>query len=314
LPRETVVPVKIRDLPHELGDALTAANVLAAVPIASPRRYWGWVFITTDLRGASFGDDDDAAVAATTDQLALTLDAADLLARAVAVERSLAHAEKLAAIGELAARFAHEIRNPVTAARSLAQQLARDPASPLNAEHAGIILEELERVERQVRDLLRFARREELALEPVDLGVLVRATARDLEPRLTAGGITIALDTAADVVARADREKLRRVIVNLIENAMDALGNGHAEKHLGLVVARDAESAVVRVADDGPGIPLESQARIFDPFVSLKPSGTGLGLAIAKRTVDAHGGHISFTSRPGTTAFEIRLPIAEMRS
>jgi signal transduction histidine kinase len=315
LPRETVVPVKIRDLPHELGDALTAANVLAAVPIASPRRYWGWVFITTDLRGASFGDDDDAAVAATTDQLALTLDAADLLARAVAVERSLAHAEKLAAIGELAARFAHEIRNPVTAARSLAQQLARDPASPLNAEHAGIILEELERVERQVRDLLRFARREELALEPVDLGVLVRATARDLEPRLTAGGITIALDTAADVVARADREKLRRVIVNLIENAMDALGNGHAEKHLGLVVARDAVSAVVRIADDGPGIPLEAQARIFDPFVSLKPSGTGLGLAIAKRTVDAHGGHISFTSRPGTTAFEIRLPIeADVRS
>ena len=315
IPREPVVPVNIRDLPIELSDALTAANVLAAAPIESPRQWWGWVFITTDLRGASFSDDDDAAVAATIDQLALTLDAADLLARAVAVERSLAHAEKLAAIGELAARFAHEIRNPVTAARSLAQQLARDPASPLNAEHAGIILEELERVERQVRDLLRFARREELTLEPVDLGVLVRATARDLEPRLTAGGITVELDTTVDVVARADREKLRRVIVNLIENAMDALGNGRAEKHLALVVARDAESAVVRVADDGPGIPPEAQARIFDPFVSLKPSGTGLGLAIAKRTVDAHGGVISVASRPGSTAFEIRLPIeTEVRS
>jgi signal transduction histidine kinase len=309
LPRQAVVPVKVRDLPPDLSDALTAADVLAAVPVASPRRWWGWVFITTDLRGASFGDDDDAAVAATTDQLALTLDAADLLARAIAVERSLAHAEKLAAIGELAARFAHDIRNPVTAARSLAQQLTRDPTAPENAETAAIILEELERVERQVRDLLRFARREELALEPVDLGALVRATARDFEPRLAAGGIAIELDTAAGVVARADREKLRRVIVNLIENAMDALGNGRTEKHLGLVVARDAGSAVVRVADDGPGIPLEAQARIFEPFVSLKPTGTGLGLAIAKRTVDAHGGSISVASRPGATAFEVRLPI-----
>ena len=107
-----------------------------------------------------------------------------------------------------------------------------------------------------------------------------------------------------------DWDELVQVVQNLIENAMDALGNGRAEKHLALGVARDGGSAVLRDVDDGPGIPEEAQARVFDPFVSFKPSGTGLGLAIAKRTVDAHGGTIAVTSRPGATAFEVRLPLA----
>ena len=112
-------------------------------------------------------------------------------------------------------------------------------------------------------------------------------------------------------MARADREKLRQVLVNLIENAMDALGNGRADKHLTLAVARDPTTAMLRVTDNGPGIPDVEQARIFEPFVSLKPSGTGLGLAIAKRTIDAHGGTITLASRPGATTFEIRLPLSE---
>jgi signal transduction histidine kinase len=264
----------------------------------------------TGFFGGTFREDDAEMFEGFVDQLALVLDAADLLARTVAAERSLAHAEKLAAIGELAARFAHDIRNPVTGARSLAQQLARDPMSPANAEHAGIILEELERVERQVRELLRFARRDELALAPTDVSALVRATAHAFADRLAADGIDLGLDITDGVVARADGEKVRRVLVNLIENAMDALQNGRPEKHLALGVARDGERAIVRIADDGAGIPIEAQPSVFDPFVSLKPSGTGLGLAIAKRIVDAHGGTITFSSRPGATAFEIRLPLA----
>jgi len=310
IPDHPLAAIHFRDLPPAASDALTAADVLAVIPLASPRRRWGWLFLTTDLRGASFDDEDDAGLVAVADQTALSLDTADLFARTLAVERSLAHAEKLAAIGELAARFAHEIRNPITAARSLAQQLARDPASPLNAEHAGIILEELERVERQVRELLRFARREELELGPVDVGALASATARDLATRLTAGGIALTVDTGDSVVARADRDKLRQVLVNLLENAMDALQNGRPEKHIAVAVTRDGDHAVVRVADDGVGIPTEAQSRIFDPFVSLKSSGTGLGLAIAKRAIDAHNGTITFTSRPGATTFEVRVPLA----
>jgi len=310
LPAGSYGSSELRELPLALREALVEANVgLGAAAVDSPRRRWGHLFMNTGFFGGTFREDDAAAFKAFVDQLALLLAGAALLERTRAVERSLAHAEKLAAIGELAARFAHEIRNPVTAARSLAQQLARDPTSALNAEHAEIILVELERVEQQVRDLLRFSRREELRLDTVDLGALVRATAADFRARFAAAGIAAEVDTRDGVVARVDREKLRQVLVNLVENAVDALGNGAAEKRLRLGAVASDGSAVLRVTDNGSGIPADALVRIFEPFVSLKPSGTGLGLAIAKRTIDAHGGSIDVTSHPGATTFEIHLPL-----
>src|SRR5439155_202586 len=212
------------------------------------------------------------------DQLGLVLDAAELLARTVAVERSLAHAEKLAAIGELAARIAHEIRNPVTAARSLAQQLAREPTSPFAAEHR-LILGELERVERQVAALLRFARREDFRFEPVDLAELARATLEAFRPRLEAGGVTLELALADGVTARADREKLRQVLVNLLENALDAMtAEAGGPRTLSVAVGNGHGAAALEVRDSGPGVPADALSHLGEPFFSTKPSGTGLGL------------------------------------
>src|SRR5262249_13767234 len=111
---------ELRELPAAVREALTRADVgLGTLSIRSPRRRWGHLFLRTGFLGGTFDEPDLVALTAFSDQLALLLDGADLLTRAVAVERSLAHAEKLAAVGELAARIAHEIRNPVTAARSL---------------------------------------------------------------------------------------------------------------------------------------------------------------------------------------------------
>ncbi|TMA37137.1 MAG: hypothetical protein E6J75_09440 [Deltaproteobacteria bacterium] len=309
-PRNSFGLGRFRELPLPLRDALIEADVVAVVPVASPRRCWGQLFVTTDLLGASFSDTDDEGLDAVANQLASLLDAAELLTRAVAVERSLAHAEKLAAIGEMAARIAHDIRNPVTAARSLAQQLGREPGSPFAAEHA-VILAELERVERLVAALLRFARREDLRFEAVDVGDLARDAVEALRPRLEAGGIGVDLELRAGVVARADREKLRQVLVNLLDNAIDALGEVPAPRRLVLGVDGENGTASVRVEDSGPGVPAEALPRLFEPFFSLKAKGTGLGLAIAKRTVDAHGGRIDAApgSRAGMT-FSIELPLA----
>lgn len=287
-----------RDLPRPLADALMAADVMMVVPIASPTRRWGHAFIRTDLRGSTFNDDEDAAIDGVADQLALLLDGCELLSRTLAVERQLAHAEKLAAIGELAARVAHEIRNPITAARSLAQQLAREPSAPFK-EELGIILEELERVERQVAALLRFAKREELTYEPVDVGALVRATVEHCRPRLDAAGTAVELEAPAGIVARGDAEKLRQVLINLIENAADALAACPGPRALWLVVERTAERVAVAVRDSGPGVAADVLPRLVEPFFSLKPSGTGLGLAIARRTVEAHGGRLVMASPPG---------------
>ena len=293
-----------------LASALTASDVVAVVPIVSPRQQWGCAFVSTDLRGASFGAEDDGALGGFADQLALALDAAALLTRAVAVERSLAHAEKLATIGETAARIAHDIRNPVAVARSLAQELASDLTSPLTAEPAGLMLEALDRVEHQVRGLLRFARRDELRLEPVDLGLLVRATVADLRGRLESAEIAVALTAPDEIVAGGDREKLRQVVINLVENAIDALAERPQARELGVAVSAAARCAVLCIRDNGPGIPADALPHVFDPFFSLKTAGTGLGLAIVKRTVDAHGGRIAVGSTSGQgTTFEVVLPL-----
>jgi signal transduction histidine kinase len=302
---------ELRELPAAVREALTRADVgLGTLAIRSPRRRWGHLFLRTGFLGGTFDEPDLVALTAFSDQLALLLDGADLLTRAVGVERSLAHAEKLAAVGELAARIAHEIRNPVTAARSLAQQLVREPAAPFQ-EELGIILAELERVERQVASLLRFARRDELHVAPVDLAELVRGVLASLRPRLDAASIALALDLRAGVLARADGEKLRQVLINLLENALDALAGAEAPRRISVDVVGVNGHATLALADSGPGVPTDALPRLFEPFFSLKPDGTGLGLAIAKRTIEAHEGCITAVPGPhGGLLIEIELPLA----
>lgn len=301
---------EVGQLPTELRSLRADAGIVAVFRVQGRIGLRGHLLLShRDRVGASLREHDIQAIEAFGHQLGLLLDGIDLLERAVAVERSLGHAEKLATVGELAARIAHEIRNPVTAARSLAQQLVREPDAPFR-EELQIILDELERVERQIKSLLRFARNDELERSPVDLGELLRTTVRQVQPRLGPLGIEVCLETAPGVIANVDREKLRGVLVNLLENARDALATSTGERHLGLAVTRLDHSARIRVTDSGPGVSEEDLAQIFEPFVSSKAHGTGLGLAIARRTVEAHGGWIQASpALEGGLCFEIDLPL-----
>jgi signal transduction histidine kinase len=296
-----------------LRQALADADGDLVVPIVSPRGRWGDLFVSEGLFAHVTQEDQHVETLEEFGaQLARVLDAAELLARTVVVERSLAHAEKLAAIGELTARIAHEIRNPVAAARSLAQQLAREPASPFGTEHE-LILTELDRVERQVADLLRFARRDELRLERVDVGMLARTTVQQCRPRLEAAGIAVELALQEGVTATADRERLRQVLLNLIENAIDALAERPGARRLDVAVGTANGSATLRVSDNGPGVSADALPHLFEPFFSLKPSGTGLGLAIARRTIEAHGGRIAAAAENGGgMTLDIELPLGAM--
>jgi signal transduction histidine kinase len=188
--------------------------------------------------------------------------------------------------------------------------MVRDPSSPHAAEHAELILAELGRVERQVQALLRFARREEFSFEPVDLGELVRSALEPLRARLEANGVAVEVDIDAGVVARGDREKLRQVVMNLLDNAADAVG-GSDDKRVALAVHGMNGAAVLEVRDSGPGVPVEALPRLFEPFFSLKTTGTGLGLAIVKRTVEAHGGRVEARAAAGAgLSLRVELPAA----
>ena len=172
-----------------------------------------------------------------------------------------------------------------------------------------MIREELDRVERQVADLLHFARREEPRLEAVNLGALVEATVTQLRPQLESAGVVVTLDLQPDIAARADRERFRQVLVNLVENAAEALG-GAPRRELCVRVAAANGHATLQLSDTGPGVPEDAMPRLFEPFFSLKANGTGLGLAIAKRTLEAHGGRITAAIRPeGGMTFDVDLPL-----
>jgi len=203
---------------------------------------------------------------------------------------------------ELAAGVAHEIRNPITAAKSLVQQMEEEPGAPENVEYARVALEELTRVERSVSHLLRFARDEELRMGVVRLADVVDSALETFRDRVARSGIRLEREIDGEGEIRGDAEKLRRVVINLVSNAIDAIdearpGGGRVTIGVGENLA--GTQVWLRVADDGPGLDAETLRRIWSPFYTSKAHGTGLGLPICRKLVEAHGGTLEASARPG---------------
>ena len=212
----------------------------------------------------------------------------------------------------LAAGVAHEIRNPITAAKSLVQQMGEDPSAKETIAYANVALAELDRVERSISHLLRFAREEDLDLREIRLGEVVDSALATFQDRAARQGAAIERELDGPGPIRGDAEKLRRVVINLVGNALDALEQARTPEPRVRVLAGEnlAGSQVwLRVRDNGPGIPAEVRERIFDPFYTSKQGGTGLGLALSRKLVEAHGGSLEVLSAPGEgTEFVVTLP------
>jgi two-component system sensor histidine kinase PilS (NtrC family) len=217
--------------------------------------------------------------------------------------------QRLAAVGEMAAGIAHEIRNPLGSMSGSIQVLRQE--LPLTAEQAqlmDIVLRESERLNQTISSFLAYARPQHLARLRIDLGQVVDDTARLLRNNAEFGDrheITVKVPPIA-VSYEADEAQMRQIVWNLATNALRAMPDGG---RLSLSVVRDDNGVVLRVSDQGVGIPAEELDQIFQPFRSAFAKGTGLGLAIVHRIVTDYGGEIHVNSAPGAgTTVEIRLP------
>jgi signal transduction histidine kinase len=212
----------------------------------------------------------------------------------------------------LSASIAHEIRNPITAAKSLLQQMGEDPHSHENVEYAHVALQELERVERSISHLLRYARDEELAPKEVRFAEVVHSALDTLHDRVERAGVDLRVDVDEAGALTGDPEKLRRVVINLVGNAVDALVAGETPSPRVDVSAGENLAGTdvwLRVRDNGPGIEPARLEQIWTPFHTSKANGTGLGLPITRKVVETHGGSIEVESRPGVgTEFRVVLP------
>jgi signal transduction histidine kinase len=225
-------------------------------------------------------------------------------------ERATMQTEKQASIDELSSSIAHEIRNPIAAAKSLVQQMGEDPTSVENVEYAKVALSELERVEHRVSHLLKYAKEEDYRFELVNLATVVDSALTQLRAKLDAGKIAVSRNYIAGPTVQADPEKLRQVFANVLDNAIDALTPIPEGRRIELFVENGDRRATVRVRDNGAGIPAEKIERIFSPFFTTKENGTGLGMAISKKIVEAHQGAIDVASEVGRgTEFRIVLPL-----
>ena len=223
--------------------------------------------------------------------------------------------EKLASLGVLAAGVAHEIRNPLTAIKFRLFSLKKSlPAGSRDNEDISVINNELNRLERIVKDFLHFARPSEPELAPVELGDLLQQVQNLLSEELGRRGIALEIEPGPPITVRADRQQLQQVLINLVQNGAESIGQK------GRITLRVREGAtrlgprhqpvvMIDVSDTGKGITREAEKRLFDPFFSTKADGTGLGLPIAERIMEKHGGYLQYATQPERgTVFSVVLP------
>jgi two-component system NtrC family sensor kinase len=228
-------------------------------------------------------------------------------------QTQLAHTEKMAAVGTLAAGVAHEVNNPLGGVLTCLENMRADPANEeMRANYLALIQSGVERIQRTVANLLDFSRKRPLRLEPTSVGDCLRRVAELTAYQLRKAGVDVRFNLhPADPQVMADRSQMEQLFLNLVLNALQAMPDG------GILTLHTGVSdghVYADVQDTGRGVPSEIRDRIFDPFFTTRGvgQGTGLGLAVSDSIVAAHGGRIEVTSHVGVgSTFRVRLPRLE---
>ena len=219
----------------------------------------------------------------------------------------------MVSLGEMAASIAHEIRNPLNSIRGFAQLLNDRTDKPESREFCCIILEEVDRMDRIVQDLLDFSRNRDLTLMPTDVGAVVQDVGREFQTMMESAKVVMTVNSSdAPPLALGNADKLHQVFANIIRNAIQAMPDGGTlTVDIGREPAEGMNLIHIRFADTGSGMTPDVLSRIFNPFYTTKDVGTGLGLSICQKIIEKHGGRITASSEPGQgSAFDIFLPQA----
>ncbi|MBX3271922.1 MAG: GAF domain-containing protein [Sandaracinaceae bacterium] len=312
------------DAAHELGEelevkvleeiiaTLEAMHASVVVALRGHDETYGLLCVRDDRLRDAFSPEEVQLLRGLAAQASIAIENSRLYQR-------LRQRDRLAELGGMAAGLAHEIRNPLGAIKASAQFLAEPGGEPGAREFLDIIVEETDRLNRVVSSFLDYARPSPGDAAPTDINAAVQRTLTLLGPDL--GDVEIRLELASPLPrVRIDAERLRQVLINLCQNAAQAMeGTGQLTVRTVERTQRNFAGEVrhwieLSVADTGPGIPQKILSTLFVPFVTTKDRGTGLGLAISQRIVSSAGGDIEARSAEGVgSTFVVRLPVAEER-
>src|SRR5436309_796050 len=301
-----------------LGGAVVAGLLYAAAAVLTPPWVgWNAVLILIGLVGLpalAVGMVANRERRARVEVERLNAELAGTLTRLQAAQDELVVAERMATVGRLSLKVAHEVRNPIAAiglnAEMLGDIVKGRPAGEMEeaASLLAAIREQVGALDALTEEYLAFARFPRPHFEEESVSELVQELADFVRPVATRQGLRVSVEIDPSVpMMEIDRGLLRQAVLNLVKNGLEALSRGG---ELRIASRFDGDTVEISVSDTGGGIPDEVAPRLFEQFFTTKPQGTGLGLSIARQIVEEHGGEIQWANRPGPGAvFTIRLPI-----
>ena len=288
------------------------------VPLIYKTRLAGLFLLADKISEAAFSQDEIEFISALGNQISVAIENARLYEAEKSAneqlweaQQQLVQAERLAALGEMSAKVAHEVNNPLGIIKNYLLLMKRSRAdSVLTQKYANIVSQEIDRIALIVEELHKFQRPSRAEFSAVDIRDVLESTLGLAARQLSGSGIEIERRTTDErLFVTGNADHLRQVFLNLILNARSAMDRG---RRLTVVLERRDQEVFIRFHDTGPGVPGDIVARLFEPFFTTKGEhGSGLGLSICDGIIKSHKGSITFNSEVGGGCFDLLLPLTE---
>ena len=311
----------------ETDDDLQALNATIACALRRESELVGLMLISAEPHALT--SEKRAILDVLASQVAVEVESCRLIEEKVRLERELVNREHLAKLGQMAAQVAHEVKNPLSSIKSIAQVMREEESLSEFDQDLSLIVSEIDRLNRTVSQLLAFSRPSHAESRPVRLSDLISASVTIAGAEAKERGVDLRIESITDVVLTGTQGgALRDALSNVVLNAVQATEAGEEVVIRAVLQTSGRESEIrtgqsvaeilaITISDTGPGIPADSQQRVFEPFYSTKSRGTGLGLAIVQRRVVEIGGSVELVSPVANgrgTQFRLIVPLAAVES